>query len=214
METPIVKLSNKDLDTVYEPSEDSFLLIDALEADLETFKSQKSQLCLEIGSGSGIVITALAAALKKYNGAYFCAIDLNPNACKVTKETSIANSTNIDVIQMDLTNNIYARGIFDIILFNPPYVVTESLEVLDERLISKTWAGGKEGREVMERLFENIPKLLSDNGYFYLVVIKENDPEYIIQIFKDLDMKGEVVMDRKVRGEHLHILRFKKTGQN
>ncbi|XP_018046212.1 PREDICTED: hemK methyltransferase family member 2-like isoform X2 [Atta colombica] len=136
METPIVKLSDEELNTVYEPSEDSYLLMDALEADLESLHAMKPRICLEI--------------------------------------------------------------------------VTEYNEVIDDRLVFKTWAGGKNGRQVMEQVFAIIPKILSDAGLFYLVVIKENDPEYIFSTFKKLNMSGEIVHERKVRGEHLYVLRFCK----
>ena len=210
METPVVKLSQSDTETVYEPSEDSFLLIDALEADLEGLKLAKPRLCLEIGSGSGIVITALALAAKKSWSSYFVAIDVNPNACNVTKRTSIDNGTDVEIVRMDLVSAFNYRNIFDVIIFNPPYVVTEALEIFDERLISKTWAGGIRGRQVMDRIFTHIPVLLADSGVFYLVVVKENDPLEIMTIFEGLDMKGDIVCERKVRGEHLHVLRFTK----
>lgn len=43
------------------------------------------------------------------------------------------------------------------------------------RGIEAAWAGGSRGREVMDRLFPLVPSLLSDNGIFYLVTVKEND---------------------------------------
>lgn len=210
METPVVKMSMSDAETVYEPSEDSFLLIDALEADLVRFKSTKPLICLDIGSGSGIVVTALALAAGRCWSSYFVAVDINPNACRVTKRTSIQNCTNVDVVEMDLVSAIYSQNIFDLIVFNPPYVETDSSEVLDERPITRSWAGGKKGREVMDRIFARIPCLLSDTGLFYLVVVSENDPSEIITIFESFNMKGEIVCERKVRGEHLHVLRFEK----
>ncbi|XP_029667625.1 methyltransferase N6AMT1 [Formica exsecta] len=188
METPVVNLSDEELKTVYDPSEDSYLLIDALEADLEILHAMKPVICLEIGSGSGIVITGLAMALKRYN-AHCIAIDINPDACRATKRTSLVNSVDIDVLHMNLLDCIQIRYTFDVILFNPPYVVTEYEEVLDNRLIFKTWAGGKNGRQVMEQIFTTIPKILSDSGLFYLVVIKENDPEYILSVFQKLGIK-------------------------
>ncbi|XP_014612789.1 PREDICTED: hemK methyltransferase family member 2 [Polistes canadensis] len=210
METAIVKLSKDDLETVYEPAEDSFCMLDALQNDLGALKIMKSVLCLEIGSGSGVLITSLAMELNKYTQGYYVAIDINPNACRTTKVTGKNNSVDINVAQMDLLNNIRYNEMFDIILFNPPYVVTDSEEVTDSKLISRTWAGGKHGREVMEKVFPHIPKLLSSNGIFYLVVIKENDPNYIIELFKRLNMVGTIVQERKIRGEHLFVMRFTK----
>ncbi|KAL0118410.1 hypothetical protein PUN28_009221 [Cardiocondyla obscurior] len=209
METPIVKLSDEELKTVYDPSEDSYLLIDALEVDLDMLQATKPGICLEIGSGSGIVITALAMALKKHNS-HFIAIDINPDACKITKRTSLDNSVDVDVLQMNLLDCIQIKCTFDVILFNPPYVVTEYDEVLDDRLVFKTWAGGKNGREIMEQVFNIIPEILSESGLFYLVVIKENDPKYILSTFQKLNMSGKIVYERKIRGEHLYILRFRK----
>ncbi|XP_031840347.1 hemK methyltransferase 2 [Nomia melanderi] len=210
MYTPITKLSSIDTETVYEPSEDSFLLIDALEADLENLKVMKPVMCLEIGSGSGIVITALAMALNKYCQPFHLAIDINSDACKVTKRTGRLNSVDIDVVRMDLLNSMRGNCIFDVVVFNPPYVVTSDEEILEDRLLFKSWAGGTNGRKVMDRVFPKIPDILSDRGTFYLLVIKENDPEDILRIFKDLNMKGEIVAERKIRGEHLYILRFRK----
>ncbi|KYN36040.1 HemK methyltransferase family member 2 [Trachymyrmex septentrionalis] len=210
METPIGKLSDEKLNTVYEPSEDSYLLVDALETDLEILHAMKPNICLEIGSGSGIVITTLAMALKKRHNFQFIAIDINPDACRATRRTSLINSVDVNVLQMNLLDCIRIKYTFDIILFNPPYVVTEYNEVIDDRLVFKTWAGGKNGRQVMEQVFNIIPKILSDAGLFYLVVIKENDPEYILSAFKKLNMSGEIVHERKVRGEHLYVLLFRK----
>lgn len=42
--------------------------------------------------------------------------------------------------------------------------------------IEASWAGGKKGREVMDRVFPLVPDLLSAGGLFYLVTIKENNP--------------------------------------
>ncbi|KZC08371.1 PREDICTED: hemK methyltransferase family member 2 [Dufourea novaeangliae] len=210
MDTPLINLSRDDVNMVYEPSEDSFLLIDALEADLEFFKDIKPMACLEIGSGSGVVITALAMALNKYCRPFHLAIDINGSACQVTKKTGKLNSVELDVVQMDLLSCICSNCIFDIVVFNPPYVVTSDEEISDGRLLYKSWAGGTNGRKVMDRVFHKIPNILSRTGTFYLLIIKENDPDDILRMFKDLNMRGEVIVERKIRGEHLYVLRFKK----
>lgn len=47
---------------------------------------------------------------------------------------------------------------------------------MEGRGIEASWAGGRKGREVMDRVFPLVPDLLSPGGLFYLVTIKENNP--------------------------------------
>ena len=46
---------------------------------------------------------------------------------------------------------------------------------MGEKDLSAAWAGGQNGREVMDRFFPLADQLLSPNGIFYLVIIKENN---------------------------------------
>jgi hypothetical protein len=62
--------------------------------------------------------------------------------------------------------------------------------------------------QVMDRLFPKIPNLLSQCGVFYLVVISENCPEDIKHLMNELGFSMHVVKERKVRGEHLLVLKF------
>lgn len=77
---------------VYEPSEDTFLLLDALESDLENIIASKPRMVLEIGCGSGVVITAIASVVKD---CHYIAVDINPNACNVMKNTAEMNKTHV-----------------------------------------------------------------------------------------------------------------------
>ncbi|MEE6480426.1 hypothetical protein FKM82_012567 [Ascaphus truei] len=144
--TPLYShVGHGDFTDVYDPAEDTFLLIDALEKDAEELKSRCT--------------------------------DINPSAASCTLETARTNKVHIDPIITDLVKGLLPRlqGQVDLLVFNPPYVVTPPEEV-GSHGIEAAWAGGKIGREVMDRLFPLVPKLLSDTGLFYLLALKENNP--------------------------------------
>ncbi|CAI5772680.1 hemK methyltransferase family member 2 [Podarcis lilfordi] len=195
---------------VYEPAEDTFLLLDALERDAEELRSGSIEICLEVGSGSGVVSTFLAS-IAGPKALYLCT-DINPLAGLCTVETAIHNNVDIQPIITDLVTALLPRlhGKVDVLLFNPPYVVTPSAEIHSHG-IEAAWAGGKNGREVMDRLFPLVSDLLSARGLFYLVVIKENDPDEIIKILRKCGLKGTRVLSRQAGRENLSVLKFCKS---
>lgn len=193
---------------VYEPSEDTFLLLDTLEQELPYIRSLQPTLLAEIGSGSGVCVTALSAALKHI---CFCfATDINVDACLTTRHTANLNGQagNVDCINVSLLHTLKCQ--FDVIVFNPPYVVTPASELSGAPCLRHAWAGGPRGRLVMDQLFPLIPQLLTPNGVFYLLVIKENNPAQICTMFQQTGFNALVINDRKIRGEHLHVIKIHK----
>lgn len=148
METPnISHITAEDYDHVYEPSEDSFLLIDALEEEINFIKSLNPTICVEIGTGSGIVITALGMVLG--NNSTYIATDINPKACTVAQNTAISNNVQLNIVNTNLVSGLTICNNIDILIFNPPYVVTLSEEIgVKYESLKRAWAGGKKGREV------------------------------------------------------------------
>lgn len=215
METPyLTHISPDDYKYVYEPAEDSFLLLDALEADLSQLIDSRPIICLEIGSGSGVVITATAKVLTET--ACF-AIDVNHRACSITKRTAEYNGAQLNVVNMNLLNAFRPNAI-DLLIFNPPYVVTPDDEIEfdggktnDNEFngnIIKSWAGGTDGRIIMDRIFNGLNEILSPTGIAYILVIKENKPQEIIANLKKMKFSTEIVAERRIRGEHLYVLKI------
>ncbi|XP_072023144.1 methyltransferase N6AMT1-like, partial [Amphiura filiformis] len=121
-------LTQQDYENVYEPAEDTFLLMDALEQDIDNIHQLKPSVCVEIGCGSGLVITFLAKILN--NSAMYIATDRNAIAAECAKRTASQNQVVVEVVTSDLLQALQPQlnGGIDLLLFNPPYVVTPSEE--------------------------------------------------------------------------------------
>ncbi|KAI6153333.1 S-adenosyl-L-methionine-dependent methyltransferase [Pisolithus tinctorius] len=211
-------LTEQDKLHVYDPAEDTFLFLDALEQDAEDLKGEKPLICLEIGSGSGCVSAFIGSILGSTNTLYLCT-DINNRASDCTHRTGRHNKIPLDPITCDLARPLLKRlqRSVDIILFNPPYVPTESEEVLSAQLgrgISGSWAGGTNGMEVTNRFLETVEALLSERGKFYLVTLDGNDvPEIRERMFRAFRLQCQIVAQRRAGIENLHILQFSRVNR-
>ncbi|KAK3427596.1 hypothetical protein EUGRSUZ_F03783 [Eucalyptus grandis] len=194
---------------VYEPCDDSFALVDALLADRTNLLEHKPTLCLELGCGSGYVITSLALMLGELPGVHYIATDVNLHAVRVTRETLQAHNVHADVIATDLASGLDSRlaGLVDVIVVNPPYVPTPDDEVGQEGITS-AWAGGVDGRAVIDRILPVVDKLLSDRGWFYMVTLTSNNPLQICRQMKAGGYASRIVVQRSTEEESLHIIKF------
>ena len=211
---------------VYPPSDDTFLLLEALASDITLLCRSsasllsKSMVCLEIGPGSGAVSAGLSELLK-VEGAkdakvlpFFMAVDKNPAAAQCTSAVFQAREVMVaDVIQGSLTDCLRQSGFADVVICNPPYVPTDEDE-MQGCGISVSWAGGSRGREVIDVLMPKVARILSNRGLFYLVCIAENDPEELLENGRALGFLAEKVKQEQRGMEELFILRFQKATES
>ncbi|KAI8339545.1 S-adenosyl-L-methionine-dependent methyltransferase [Chlamydoabsidia padenii] len=200
-------ITSQDFDKVYEPAEDTFLLLDALEQDQKQLQSLQPSICLEIGSGSGCVTTFLAKTLGEQ--AVYMTTDLNQHACQITRKTGTKNQVDIDTVRTNLVDGLLPRLYekVDILCFNPPYVVTPSEEV-GSFGIEASWAGGLDGREVIDQLLPLVSDLLSPKGIFYLLLIHENRPLEVMDILKQQGLSCHIASERRAGRERQYIIKI------
>jgi release factor glutamine methyltransferase len=143
---------------VYEPSEDTELLVQTLR---EQEPAMRGLRALEVGSGSGVVARAMQDA-----GARVVAVDLNPHAAAATR------ALGVPVVRGDLMSAL--RGPFDVVAFNAPYLPSAE----DERVegwLDHAFHGGEGGVEVSERFVRDLARVLAPRGRAYLVVSSTAD---------------------------------------
>ena len=201
--------------SVYEPCEDSFALADALLADSEFLVDLRPSICLEIGSGSGYVMTSLALLFQSGGlpPPFYLATDINPVAADTSLQTALNHDVIIDVAVVNLVQALEIRlaGKVDVLIFNPPYVPTPEEEVGAPGIVA-SWAGGSRGRRVIDRLLPQVKLLLSPRGCFYLVALSENDPKEIAQLLSKDGFCCRTILKKHTEEETLHILKFWRMG--
>jgi release factor glutamine methyltransferase len=128
-----------DEEKVYIPSDDTFLLCDAIHAEKDNLlRTIRPEKVVELGCGSGCVITYLSRLLLDHHYQSFSSmgIDINIDALKLTRNTfenNISkNQLQIDLVQSNLFSAFehtpFMKNV-DVLIFNPPYVPSESSEI-------------------------------------------------------------------------------------
>ncbi|KAJ7919054.1 S-adenosyl-L-methionine-dependent methyltransferase [Mycena leptocephala] len=206
-------LRPEDYEHVYEPAEDTFILLDALEQDAEQLKSMRPRISLEIGSGSGCVSSFLGS-IAGPSGRSLSLHGYKPHACKCSTATGRQNKVSLELVNTSLAHPLLSRlhKSVDIILFNPPYVPTvydEASGAQRDRDIEGSWAGGQDGMEVTDKFFPQVADLLSPCGRFYLVAVAQNNiPDIQRRMHENHALESQVVLRRRAGREHLSVILF------
>eukprot|EP00518_Triparma_eleuthera_P012900 CAMPEP_0182469460 /NCGR_PEP_ID=MMETSP1319-20130603/17120_1 /TAXON_ID=172717 /ORGANISM="Bolidomonas pacifica, Strain RCC208" /LENGTH=216 /DNA_ID=CAMNT_0024669769 /DNA_START=211 /DNA_END=857 /DNA_ORIENTATION=- len=175
---------------VYEPSDDTYLMVDAIAHHLSTSSSSPTKV-LEIGTGSGCNIVKAAQCLE--GKGEFMATDINPKAIEAAmalwKATFDGSSSPPPTLQTFESDLLAGQSELDLLIFNPPYVPTPSSEISGSG-IEVSWAGGVDGREVIDRALPIIKAGVAEGGVVLMILVDENKPEEVIKMWG----KGEVLV--------------------
>ena len=133
--------------------------------------------------------------------------DISYDALKITQKNSV--NTNIKIIQSDLFEKIEKK--FDIIVSNPPYIETRTIQTLDKEVQmgpKLALDGGEDGLDLYRRIIKEAYKYLNSNGILALE-IGYNQKDKVINLIevsnkyediyakKDLSKNDRIVVCRK-----------------
>ncbi len=171
---------------VFEPSEDTFLFAENLDV-------KEGDMVLDVGTGCGILGILAAQKAKSV-----LAVDINPFAVRCAKQNAVLNNVRgkMGFMQTDLLSALAEDALFDLILFNAPYLPSEEHEV--ETWIGRAWAGGATGREVVDRFIPQAAKHLKPTGRVLMLQSTLTNTELTIQKFQECNLKASVKAERKL----------------
>lgn len=166
---------------MYNPREDSFLLISCLDKYIH-----QDTIFLEIGAGSGII-----SEQAKRLGAKVLAIDVDKDVVQQLKKKINARVSN-------LFDNIKKTEKFDIIVFNPPYLPE------DKHDKQKDTSGGKRGDETILKFLEQAKLYLNKKGKVLLLLSTHTPRTRINKLLKNYHSRK--IAEEKLFFETLEVL--------
>ncbi len=178
------------LPEVYNPSDDSYLLLDVVDI-------LPGQSLLEMGSGAGMLAIHAAKA-----GALVTACDLNPIAVECTRRNAARNNVRVKAFESDLFSRV--EGLFDTIAFNPPYLPGKAASTA---WIEKAWSGGEDGGEITMRFLEQAWGHLGPGGGVYLILSSIGGFTSVLKAAKER-YESELLAEKRMFFESIFAFRF------
>ena len=180
-------------DLVYIPSDDTFLLAENLEI-------KEGQSVLEIGTGSGLV--SMYASLLTDD---VTATDINFNALELAEKNFRLNNINTIKLEFgDLFEPVKDRK-FDVILFNTPYLPTDSDDIINDDL-NYAFDGGLDGRKVIDRFIKEAPNHLNDKGIIQMIQSSLSDNDRTLDMFDRNGFVAEIAESEKFFFEEIVLI--------
>jgi len=171
---------------VFRPRSDTWMLAGVARAPPLPPGARVLDLC----SGSGAL--AIRAALA---GAETVAVDISRRAVFAARFNSFVNRLPIRVHHGDLLSR--TNGEFDLIVANPPYVPCGT-GAPGRHSRARAWDAGLDGRLVLDRLCEDIPRRLRPGGSLLLVHSALCDPARTLDLLGEQQLRAEVIRKAEI----------------
>ena len=147
---------------------------------------EDGQSVLDMCTGSGAIAIAVEGELKKrgYKNK-IAAVDISEDALALAQENAVLNDANIKFIQSDLFSKV--RGKYDVIVSNPPYIPTATIDTLQREVKNfephLALDGGEDGMNFYRRIAEEAPKHIARGGML-IMEVGEGEAQEIVKLFQ------------------------------
>ena len=148
--------------------------------------AEEGQHILDLCTGSGAIAIAAYKELEKSGRkCKVTAVDISAEALELAKENAAANEADVLFIQSDMFSRI--RGRFDIIISNPPYIPTATVNTLQREVKEHeprlALDGGVDGLDFYRRIAAEAGKYLARGGML-IMEVGEGQAQDVVKMFK------------------------------
>ena len=178
------------------PQPDTEILVEEVINICKEQNANKKIKILDLCTGSGAIGISIANNIKNCE---MTLSDISYDALEIAQKNSVivedigedigdSQKSNIRTIQSDLFEKI--EGKFDIIVSNPPYIETKTIQTLDKEVQMEpklALDGGEDGLDLYRRIIKEAYKYLNNNGTLALE-IGYNQKDKVINLIKASNM--------------------------
>ncbi len=156
---------------------------------------------LDMGTGSGVV-----AVFAAQWAARVVAVDVNPAAVRCARINVLLNEVDdrVEVREGNLFAPVRA-ALFDVVLFNPPYLPGEAQPGLEQAFFSNAMAA---------RFATELPHYLKPGGHALVILSDIGDEAKFLQAFAQAGFGCEVIAQKKLFNEVLSIYKLQQIEEN
>lgn len=185
--------------------------------DLPSDNNSTPKRILELGTGSGAVIISIAfeVFLSVDDKSFFFASDRCPKAVKTAQHNAKRNHLNSHI--NFLCGSWFSpfnlkKHLFDIIISNPPYIPTDTVNTLQPEISEfeprLALNGGEDGLDSIRHIVGSAHLLLKDKGHLILE-IGYDQKEYIQEIIEDSGYYENIIFKKDYAG-HIRVVQMVK----
>ncbi|SHI56228.1 release factor glutamine methyltransferase [Desulfatibacillum alkenivorans DSM 16219] len=124
---------------------------------------------LDLGTGSGAIILALAAEKPEH---HYMAVDYSPQALETAKANAQKHNLNVDFYKGSWFEAVRCLDRFDLVVSNPPYIPSRDIPGLMPEVARyepmSALDGGPQGMDHLALIIERAPEHLKPGGWLML----------------------------------------------
>lgn len=178
------------------PRPETELIVDLAREVFASAEERSGLSVADLGCGSGCLSVTLALELE---GSQVLASDLSPKAVEFTRANGERLGARLEVLEGDGIAPLLARGPFDLLVSNPPYVLRSEQEGLDKDVRDfepelALYAPDQDPDHWVRALIEHLPRLLKPSGLM-LIELGHDQGQRVLELARATGLEAKLHED-------------------